>query len=491
MITIEFGPVHSHVDGSTKAERKEAFNLLGEALSLYVDGYFFAPTYMDGTWDGKKQFFTPNGRFPSGLLTKVLQILGDEFSVQVNGYPEPHVVSDTLQSVELFDKANGSISLYDYQVEAIRKALRYNRGILRVATNGGKTEILAAILKLIGCPSSLFLIPRKELLDQTVDRLEERLQRKVGKVGDGVYKPIYNGPTVAMFQTLHRRIKEDASQKKWVNGTSAVFADECHFLRDARYQWVMNQSRANLRLGVSGTPFPKKNDVDRYTVIGQCGPVLATVSNAELIDKGISVKPNIMFLEPLVSMKEKMMLQWNSHDFALQNCEARHLLIAELARGLVESGRQTVIMLKKVEHGKQLLEYLPEAEFAHGNSGNRKEIKHRLASGEVFSLICTAIFDTGLSVDYIEGLIMAGGGTSDINLLQSLGRGLRRAKDKVKDLWVIDFWDTFNKYTVKHSRARYREFQAQEAFNFVESLSEAPAELHRAGKYVAPYKGRR
>lgn len=493
MLTITYGPIRSVITCEELVERKLAFSYLDAALSIPVNDHFFVPEFKDGLWDGHEHFFSlKTGRFDSGFLPLILSILreANEFEYEVVGYPAPR--SCNVSSLTLHDNS-GLLDLnaypYDYQGYTIRQSLKYHRGVWNIATNGGKTEITAGLLKVLGCPPSMVVIPRKDILAQTVDRLEDRLQVKVGVIGDSIWKPNYSGPNVGMFQTLSTKLSDKAFAK-WFKTIEVVIGDECQFMKDKRYQKVFNSTNAAFRFGVSGTPFPKRNEVHKHTTIGLCGPVISSITNAELIERGISVPAHLLFVEPDMSLKEMLALKVLDHYVALQKCEVRNQAIADLARAFLAAGMQTVIMVKKVEHGKAILKHIPEAVLTHSGSGNRKAVKNRLTSGEVFCCICTSIFDTGLSVDYIEGLILAGGGVGDMSLLQAVGRGLRRAKDKVKNLWVVDFWDTFNDYTKRHSRARYNELKDQEAFTLVDRIEDAPEFLQNACDFLKTYVGR-
>jgi superfamily II DNA or RNA helicase len=472
MLTIEFGPVYSHLTSDSPREQKEAYRLLHHEMTFWAEGYFYSPRYQAGLWDGREHFFTPKGRFLSGLLAKILKLLADnDFEAEVEGYPDPHELAETLETITL-----GDIVFRGYQMDTVKRILHYHRGIVKVATNGGKTEIMAGLLQVLGVPPSMILVPRKVLLPQTAKRLEDRLQIKVGMVGDSIWKPNWSGVTVAMYQTLTRRLK-DSKVKKALKTLPVVIGDECHFVRDAAYQKSVNACRnAEFRIGMSGTPFPEKY-TDRLSVTGHFGPVLSDVSNAELIELGVSARPNILFVEPKCTAREVSELKFQSDDFALLNCETRNRIIADAARAFVESGRQTVVLCRFVKHALAIHKHFPEAEVAYSNSKNKKEVLRRLESGEVFCLICTSIFNTGLSVDYIEAMIMAGGGKAPIDLLQGLGRALRQIKGRDKSLWVMDLWDTFNRYTKSHSKGRMDIYKKEQAFHITEDIAEAPAEV--------------
>jgi CRISPR/Cas system-associated endonuclease/helicase Cas3 len=50
------------------------------------------------------------------------------------------------------------VQLRDYQVKAVNAALQQHRGIIKCATGGGKTWILAAILKALGGKYVIFVL---------------------------------------------------------------------------------------------------------------------------------------------------------------------------------------------------------------------------------------------------------------------------------------------------------------------------------------------
>ncbi len=471
MIQIEYGPVHSRLRCSNGNELKLADKLLSKEFTYQVPGYVFSPRYMSMEWDGRKTFYhTGHHKFLSGLLSMVLRVLnGAEFDVEVNGYPAP-LVAPTAP-IYLFP----DITLYDYQMHAVRQVLKYHRGIVKVATNGGKTEVMGGILKATHMPPSIVVVPRLEIFTQTVERLQTRLNIDVGMAGGGKWLLNPKGVTVAMFQTVLKNI-DKADTKRWLNGAQNLFDDECHFLSDAGLQKVVGAIPAPLRVFMSGTPF-KESIIEQMNVRGYAGPVLCTVGNKELIDRGVSVKPKIVFLEPKLTWIEKKQMEHGTWDTTLYNCGARNQLIGNLAMGFVATGRQTVVMVNRVEHGLQILKHTPGAVFVHSQSGNRKQVKKRLESGEAFICICTSIFDTGLSVDYMEALILAGGGSAAHTLLQRLGRLLRRAKNRDKDIWCIDFWDTFNRITRSHSRDRWEIFKAEGAFDMMEGPDHLPQDV--------------
>ena len=68
-------------------------------------------------------------------------------------------------------------------------------------------------------------------------------------------------------------------------------------------------------------------------------------------------------------------------------------------------------------------------------------------------LIASPIFGEGADIPSVRALIVADGGQSAANVLQKIGRGLRRkALDNRLD--VIDFADMTHKWLTRHSQER-------------------------------------
>jgi superfamily II DNA or RNA helicase len=473
MLKVIYGYKESEIHVTSRSDKTEVFRFLDTELAFWVPNFQFTQAFIDRRWDGKQHLFNKKtGVFPSGLFYKVLNLLketGVEYTI--DNYPEPN--DDLMiESVEL----GGGIQLRDYQLEPIHKSLRYHRGIWEIATNGGKTEAAAGLLKVLGIPPCIFLIPLLSLLEQTVNRLSERLGVKVYKMGGGFTEFNPHGVNVCMYHTFVKQL----SQKRFVNNLAHIqvlLADECHTVSAPSYRKSVEAIPAVYRFGLSGTPFPK-DDIGKYTICGIFGPVICKVENYVLMDRGISVRPNVGFLQ-LNQTVDKGAFEFIDGDpnYYLEGNTTRNAAIAKLAKGLVASGRQTVIMVQHSSHGLAISKLIGKSLFVDSQHPKRKMALERLKSGEVFCLICTPIFNTGVDVPHIEGLILASVGKNRQRLLQSIGRAVRVSKTKEKSLWVFDFVDHYNKSTMKHSRIRKKDMADQKAFNMVYEISKMPQDI--------------
>lgn len=196
-------------------EDEKILEIIDSTLSCYQPGYQFSDAYQMGVWDGKVRFLNKrNYTFPSGLLNVVKEVIPESVEIVYNITPFDIEVPEEINLLEP-NAEKGYITLRDYQRNAVEEALKKTRGIINVATNGGKTEIAAGIIQLLYSKlkkgqTILFVTHNKEIFHQSAKRLEKRLDMEIGKVGDGYWnvKPV----TVVMIPTVSRYIKKPKIQ---------------------------------------------------------------------------------------------------------------------------------------------------------------------------------------------------------------------------------------------------------------------------------------
>jgi len=453
-ITFDRGPIYTAFSFSNASytDISSAIALIHECTQAKPHGYQFMPRYKMHQWDGYIRL-CKGSKFPTGLLQSVIDNLREYgiHNLTINSYPIPGYDVDAIQENML----NG-VTLRPYQVEAIKTLLAYGRGIAKMATNSGKTEVIAAMAKVV--PGSvLVLVTKKDLLYQTSERIEMRLGEKVGIIGDDVWKSS-NRIVVGMIQTLSKHLD-------WVHlnakDTQLAMYDETHHLPSATSEKVMLGIPAPYRFGFSGTPLKNDNLAD-LTLIGATGPVLVDIPNSELIEQGISAEPFIEMYN--VDGGVLYMADWQeAYGDCIVGNYTRNTLITKL---VVESAAPSaLILVERLEHGQLLHHDIPDSIFVHGSSQmeERQSALDQLRAGTGVVVIATPIFDEGVDVPAVNLLVLAGGGKAPIKLLQRIGRGMRR-KENDNTLRVIDFVDDTNKYLLKHSLERAKIYE-QEGFN--------------------------
>jgi len=444
-VIITYGDVWSRIQASRPIIKK-----IDNILSPKVPGYWWSEKYRNGFWDGKIHFMKGvTNVFPSGFLPYVEKLLKRESIIyKIEGMPIPSI--DCINDFNI----NG-IELRDYQFDALCACITMQRGIIGAATNSGKTEIAATVAKCLDLKTVIFT-HSKTLLYQTAERLEDRINCKVGKIGDGVWEE--EKINVVMIQTMIRNLNVSKG-KKFLEKMELMFVDECQHLSSNTWTNVVEKCKARYRFGLSGTP-QSGNIVNDMTLIGATGPEIFSIKNIDLIKEGYSAIPKI-----------KMIV-------CEQLCDGEYGEVYN--KGIVESvkrnkmivdaidDKQTLVIVRMIEHGnilKRMCEdkgiickFLSGGDASDIRQGTLKDFENK----KINVIIASTIFDEGVDAPSIEHLILAVGGKSMIKTLQRIGRGLRK-KEGDNILYVTDFIDTGNEYLLSHSEER-RQIYTEEQF---------------------------
>jgi len=437
-MNIVVGDVWASIQEPKKHAR--ALAIVRDLCRARPDGYVFMPKFKSGRWDGYISLMKGMNKFPSGFETFVVGALlkkGIEFTLHKK-MQLPWVAATKYD-------LNG-IAFRDYQLNAINSMLLVGRGIAKMATNSGKTEVMAGIIKALGIPKTVVVLHRKELLHQTADRFEKRLGIEVGRIGDGVWD--VKTVTVAMVQTLSiRGIKGDPFK-----GNELVMIDECHHASSDQMMDVLYEIPGGYRFGFSGTPL-KYDALSDMKLIGMTGGVIVDVSNEYLVDEGFSAKP-IVEIHTIESNDEddwELKYQDAYSKLVVNNAE-RNQIIADFAntfRGLV------LVLVDRIEHGNILSRLTFGSTFVSGSdsSKHRQQVLDDMRVSNRGIVIASPIFNEGVDVPSVDAVVIAGGGVSHVNLLQKIGRGMR-AKGGDNTLTILDFIDDTNMYLLEHSDGR-------------------------------------
>jgi superfamily II DNA or RNA helicase len=432
--------------------------------------------------------------FPSGLISKARDFfIENEISYKI--IDERDVVS---RDVDL-DFSSG-MTMRDYQEEVVTRAHKRSRGIIKAATGAGKTCISCGLAKEIGRFPLMFFVTSKDLLYQAKDEFERFLSHngkslEVGVIGDG--KCDIKDINIATVQTAVRALNSKKKKNNiFVNGLSTekeaevsdddkvrvreligkakvMICDEVQHWSSETCQVVSdNCSNAYYRFGISATPY---RDLGDDILIDACfGKTISEINASFLIKKGFLVKPKICFVHT------SGVFRGNYHQVysdAIVNNDYRNNLIKNIATNMTASGRQVLILVKQIDHGKILEEMIPNSKFVHGSSSRstRKEHLDYMREGGSHVTIASVIFDEGIDVKPLDGLILAGSGKSSTRAMQRIGRVIR-ACDGKEDAFVVDFFDNV-KYLKSHSKKRREMYSTESEFDIVDFDPKAGGEL--------------
>lgn len=438
-------------------------------FAVPVENYWFMPAYRAGRWDGKIHFVQRDGKFYIGTFKLIYNYVNTgEYEIDI----DPELLPERIEKDELVSKfmlaneerLNPKFIPYVYQTRGALKSLYHKRAIMEHCTSSGKSLtiflVVNYLLKYNPNHKILILVPKLDLVEQITENLIEfgLPPDLVGKFC-GFQKDTDEPVIVSTWQSMHK-------QKKFLKEFTVFIADEAHGLKaDIVRSVAENMINADIRLGFTGTMPDSKSD---YMLIeGVLGPVVDRVMPGELIKlKKISdIQINILNLkypQDIVTYYEQS--TYESEKKFIETNENRNKAIVNVAKKYASMKKNTLILVKKIEHGETLLEMLKERNInAHMVCGDtkindRNHVRHEIEkSGGNVVVATVGVYSTGVSIKRLHCVIFAAPGKSKIQTLQSVGRGLRKHESK-KKLQLYDFAENL-KFSSDHLKKRLKFYE--------------------------------
>ena len=220
MVSIVISNTRTKIVGKLHEEKEHEYafhNMLREKCGYMVPNAEWSEAYKCGRWDGIITLYEKRTQtFPTGLLhyvIKALKLQGCEYRL-VDNRIKP-VKNINIQTT--FSEYNRS--LFDYQNDAVEKAMSVSRGILALATGAGKTMTACELIARMSVSPVLFIGPSRSLLKQTQKEFMKYLsvdgeRAHIGMLGDGVFDINPNGVNVITYQTALAAFNEKFSESK-------------------------------------------------------------------------------------------------------------------------------------------------------------------------------------------------------------------------------------------------------------------------------------
>lgn len=433
------------IEGDDLDEIRDHFSILNQAAAFArARGKRFIPQ--------RKYAITGTGRFDLGLFH------------EINRYCIEQELSTPLVSKELAEALNTSypseikptrelaFDARPYQQAAILSALKFGRGIIEVATAGGKSFIAASLISSIHAKypnlKCAFVVPDRGLVNQMFnDFAEYKVPFSFSKwTGDD---PLNLFTNVVICNMGIIQSKE--SNTKWMEGVDLFIVDETHKLRKGnKICKIVDKAKTMHRFGFTGT-LPE-DKLDQWNIKGLIGPVIFRKKAWELKEEQYVAPVKAQILElaynDVPKYEKGKSPRWNYDrdiEFITHN-EFRNRLICTLSRNFKKNA---LILVDFLEHGDTISKAIRKAcpgkkvYWVHGaiDVDERDRIKRIMETND--NVVCVAIskiFSTGISIKNLHYLVFAGGGKSKIKTLQSIGR-LMRLHESKRDVYIIDIAD--------------------------------------------------
>ena len=478
IITLE-DEVNATVTGLSKADINELWN----KYAVFAKNYFHRPKYKMGVWDGKIKFFTKNGKTYVRLLPEIVPILKEKgYGIKLNDKRLNYEITIPYVDKNYLKENYGfNIELAEHQVRCINSLTSNNNGIILAGTGAGKTLMTAVLCDLYEKHMgfrSIVIVPRGDLITQTKDELLEH-GVDCGEYG-GSTKDTDHQHIVSTWQSLQ-------NNKQFVSQFPVVIVDECHGVSGQVLKDILNgpAAKALVKIGLTGT-LPEE-DIDLMSIRVTLGHVVESVKGHELVKSGWLAMPNIH----MVNLKENLREEY--HDFCqrfpedcsnlkysqfkrdffpdfqsekahLQRREERIKFIAEMIETASKRKKgNTLVLVPNIQFGQKIAREIPDAIFFHGKDSKkiRKQIYETFDEESNFVAITTySLASTGLNIKRIFNFFMVDAGKSYIQIIQSIGRGLRKSHDKD----TVNIFDIHSdlKFSKKHATIREKHYKKEQ-----------------------------
>jgi len=516
IVKIRIGNVKSQIlyDPATYGEYfQSCMDAIDNHTTVVVKDHEMTPAFQKGYWDGMIHLFnscTMNKNnlgafeFYTGKLRTVLEIL------RRFGYTVEFIDNRYRPETGRIEyEWNEKFPPYDFQEEIINTAVAKNRGIIKLATGGGKTNVAAGVIQKLGVAPFIFFVTTKDLMDQAYKRFKSLLKTdKIGRIGDG-HCEIYD-VNVCTIQTCVMAFgKEEeylAQQKKMsslleggktskeklvsaeryqdirdlvINAEGIIFDEIHHAASDTCRMILEFCDKALFRYGLGATV--ERDDGLDKVIEALFGDYICNISLSYLIKRGFLIPPTI-FMVPQkddLGMCENYQTEYKT--YVTEN-HTRNQKIAQCAAAAIGGGLQTLVLVRYIPHGEKLEKMINNiagegsAILLHGtlSSAKRKELIGKMQSKELKCIIATSLADEGLDIQCLQCLVLAGSGKSFVKTIQRIGRVIRLDPDNPNKVAIVyDFMDLASKILKKHSLRRMAIYLEEEMFKVIDMRKQA------------------
>jgi superfamily II DNA or RNA helicase len=240
--------------------------------------------------------------------------------------------------------------------------------------------------------------------------------------------------------------------------------DEVHMAKADALKTLLTGvfAKVPIRWGLTGT-IPKAK-FEAQSLFVSLGPVISKLSASELQDQGVLAQCHVN----IVQLKDDVEFSnYQSELKFLTSDDKRMQKIAQLANTVKDTGN-TLILVDRIEAGQLLhlkLEELgvPEENvvFVSGNTKGTTRIEHYddIATATNKIIIATyGVAAVGINIPRIFNVMLLEPGKSFVRVIQSIGRGIRKAEDKdFVQIWDITSSCKFAKRHLTQRKTYYKE----------------------------------
>ena len=466
--------VNVKIIGLELSERKTLMKMFEHE----IPGARYLPSVRLGRWNGKVSYFCLGGSTYVNLLEEIIPVIDNAgYDIELEDTRE-YSTNFTFNSISdnTFEHkswpaghpvAGTPIILRDYQITLINNFLSNPQCLQEIATGSGKT-IMTAVLSysIEQYGRSIIIVPNVSLVTQT-EKDYINLGLDVG-VYYGGRKEIGHKHTICTWQSLNILLKNtkagtsELTINEFLENVVCVIVDEVHQAKAEALKTLLTgaMSQIPIRWGLTGT-IPKAK-FESQALFVSLGPVINKLAASTLQEKGVLAKCHVN----IIQLQDKV-------EFSNYQSELKHLLedatrldvIAHRIHSLKVTGN-TLVLVDRVNAGKELVNRIPDAVFISGDTKAqvRQEEYDKVSINSGLVLVATyGVAAVGINIPRIFNVVLIEPGKSFVRVIQSIGRGIRKAEDKD----FVNIWDITSscKFAKRHLTKR-KEFYRESNYPF-------------------------
>ena len=474
LILTKKNDVHLVIDADEDVRRD-----LGEHFTFSVPGFKFMPAYRSRHWDGKIRLFSyTNGQIYTGLYPYILNWCKENDIEVVDRTDIKDANVDDKLVDSFINKLKIPFEVRDYQKSAFVYSMIKSRCLMLSPTASGKSLIIYLMVRfnLIRLKEEennkiLIVVPTTSLVEQLYKDFKDYgydSLRNVHRIYQGHEKETDKPVIISTWQSLFKL------DKKYFEKFGCVIGDEAHLFKSKSLTTIMTKLiDCKYRFGMTGTL--DGTQTHRLVLEGLFGKVEKVTTTKELMDKDTLANLKIKCIVLKHKEEDCKVVKDLKYSEELQYIVAhntRNQFITTLCDKL---NGNTLCLYQLVEkHGVVLYNKMKDFDrkvfFIHGGTDTetREQIRE-ITENETNAIIVASYgtFSTGINIRNLHNVVFASPSKSRIRVLQSLGRGLRRANNCQLHTTLLDIADDFThkdrkNFTLNHFLERINIYNEEE-----------------------------
>jgi superfamily II DNA or RNA helicase len=440
----------------------------------------FMPQYRGRNWNGEIHLYDMRSKqIYVGLLDKIVSFCKQynyTYEFEENKfYGQPFEINEeiSLEGVKGYMQSICVHTPRSYQVEGVYDALRHNRKLLISPTASGKSLMIYSLVRYYVDRNEkiLLVVPTTSLVEQMYKDFQD-----YGWDAETYCHRIYSGRertneypvTITTWQSIYKL------ERSFFEEYGVIIGDEAHLFKSKSLIQIMTKlHHAKYRFGFTGTL--DGTQTHKWVLEGLFGPSYKVTKTDELMRQGHLSQLDIRCL--VLKHSPQRFETYEDEIQYLISHEKRNKFIQNLALDLKGN---TLILFSRVEaHGAILYENINKNKrddrkvfFVHGGvDAEERELVREITERENNAIIVASYgtFSTGINIKNLHNVIFASPSKSRVRNLQSIGRVLRKGKDKVKatlyDIADDCSYKSRKNYTLNHLIERIKIYN-EENFNY-------------------------